>query len=87
MLDVQLGDLSLEVDFDAIVKTYKAEPLREMENLDPTVTKKLKGSSKYNLKYFFRRAEIFAKCRKIYFNWILKVKKLLIRAFPYIRLS
>lgn len=78
MLDDQLGDLSLEVDFDAIVKAYKAAFLREMKSLDPAVTKKLKGSSKYNLKYFFRRAEIFARCGEIYFNRILKVKSSLL---------
>lgn len=78
MLDDQLGDLSLEVDFDAIVKAYKAEFLREMKNIDPAVRKKLNGSSKYNLKYFFRRAEIFARCGEIYFNRILKVKSSLL---------
>lgn len=86
MLDEQLGDLSLEVDFDAIVKAYKEAFLREMQNLDPVVTKKLKGSSKYNLKYFFRRAEIFARCGEIYFNRILKVKSSLLdpsRSYAY----
>ena len=78
MLDEQLGDLSLEVDFDTIVKTYKAAFLKEMENFDPAVTKKLNSSSKYNLKYFFRRAEIFARCGEIYFNRILKVKSSLL---------
>lgn len=78
MLDDQLGDLSLEVDFDGIVKAYKAAFLRETENLDPSITKKLNGSSKYNLKYFFRRAEIFARCGEIYFNRILKVKSSLL---------
>lgn len=78
MLDDQLGDLSLEVDFDAIVKAYKAAFLREMKNIDPAIRKKLNGSSKYNLKYFFRRAEIFARCGEIYFNRILKVKSSLL---------
>ncbi|MCH5248292.1 MAG: hypothetical protein J1E98_00090 [Lachnospiraceae bacterium] len=78
MLDDQLGDLSLEVDFDAIVKAYKAAFLNEMKNLDPAVRKKLNGSSKYNLKYFFRRAEIFARCGEIYFNRILNVKSSLL---------
>ena len=78
MLDEQLGDLSLEIEFDEIVKTYKAAFLREMENLDTEVKKKLNGSSKYNLKYFFRRAEIFARCGEIYFNRILKVKSSLL---------
>ncbi len=78
MLDDQLGDLSLEVDFDGIVKAYKAAFLREMKTLDPSISKKLNGSSKYNLKYFFRRAEIFARCGEIYFNRILKVKSSLL---------
>lgn len=78
MLDDQLGDLSLEVDFDEIVQVYKAAFLRDMENIDSAVRKKLNGSSKYNLKYFFRRAEIFARCGEIYFNRILKVKSSLL---------
>ncbi len=78
MLDDQLGDLSLGVDFDEIVKAYKAAFLKDMQSLDPTVSKKLKGSSKYNLMYFFRRAEIFARCGEIYFNRILKVKSSLL---------
>lgn len=78
MLDDQLGDLSLGVGFDSIVKAYKAAFLKDMENIDPAVKKKLNGSSKYNLKYFFRRAEIFARCGEIYFSRILKVKSSLL---------
>lgn len=78
MLDDQLGDLSLEVDFDDIVAVYKSAFLKEMKNLDTAVTKKLNGSSKYNLRYFFRRAEIFARCGEIYFSRILKVKSSLV---------
>lgn len=78
MLDDQLGDLSLGVGFDEIVKAYKAAFLKDTKDLDPAVSKKLNGSSKYNLQYFFRRAEIFARCGEIYFNRILKVKSSLL---------
>lgn len=74
MLDDQLGDLSLDVSFVEIVEEYKHAFLDSLPSLDSATVKKLHGNTKYNLRYFFRRAEIFARCGEIYFNRILKVK-------------
>ncbi len=78
MIDDQLGDLSLEVAFNRITALYREEFLRQMEQLDDTVKNTLNGKSKYNIQYFFRRAEIFARCGEIYFTRILKVESSLI---------
>lgn len=78
MIDDQLGDLSLEVAFNRITILYKEEFLRQMEQLDDAVKNTLNGKSKYNIQYFFRRAEIFARCGEIYFTRILKVESSLI---------
>ena len=58
MIDDQLGDLSLEVAFNRITVLYKEAFLRHMERLDESIKGTLNGKSKYNLQYFFRRAEI-----------------------------
>ena len=49
-----------------------------MEHLDESIKNTLNGKSKYNLQYFFRRAEIFARCGEIYFSRLLKVESSLI---------
>lgn len=79
MIDDQLGDLSLEVAFNSIVGLYKESFLRQMDHLSDTVKSTLNGNSKYNIQYFFRRAEIFARCGEIYFSRILKVESSLIK--------
>lgn len=79
MIDDQLGDLSLEVAFNRITVLYKEAFLRHMERLDESIKGTLNGKSKYNLQYFFRRAEIFARCGEIYFSRILKVESSLIK--------
>lgn len=78
MIDDQLGDLSLEVAFNRITALYREEFLWQMEQLDDTIKNTLNGKSKYNIQYFFRRAEIFARCGEIYFTRILKVESSLI---------
>lgn len=79
MIDDQFGDLSLEMEFQRIVEEYKKEFLNGMEQADSAVKEKLNGRGKYNLQYYFRRAEIFARCGEIYFVRILKVESSLIQ--------
>ena len=79
MIDDQLGDLSLEVTFNQLVILYKEAFLQQMDVLDENVKNTLNGKSKYNLAYFFRRAEIFARCGEIYFTRIIKVESSLIK--------
>ena len=50
-----------------------------MDQLSDAVKSTLNGKSKYNIQYFFRRAEIFARCGEIYFTRILKVESSLIK--------
>ncbi|MDE6055518.1 MAG: hypothetical protein K2G55_17580, partial [Lachnospiraceae bacterium] len=79
MIDDQLGDPSLEVAFNRITALYKEAFLLQMEQLDDFIKNTLNGKSKYNIQYFFRRAEIFARCGEIYFSRILKVESSLIK--------
>lgn len=79
MIDDQLGDLSLDVAFQNIVDKYKEAFLTNLRHLDSGIQGQLNGRGKYNLQYFFRRAEIFARCGEIYFVRILKIESSLIQ--------
>lgn len=79
MIDNQLGDLSLETSFQDIVGEYKQMFLSTMNHLESDIQEQLSGRGKYNLQYFFRRAEIFARCGEIYFVRILKIESSLIQ--------
>ena len=79
MIDDQLGDLSLSIEFDPLVEEYKQAFKKSYEKLDGAIKERLSGNTKYNKSYFFRRAEIFARCGEIYFVRILKVESSLIQ--------
>ena len=79
MIDNQLGDLSLEVGFQGVVKQYTDAFLKGLEKESSSVKKKMEGCSKYNINYFFRRAEIFARCGEIYLMRILKAESSLLQ--------
>ena len=79
MLDDQLGDLSLGRSFQDIVDRYMQDFLENLSRLEPDTQAQLNGTGKYNLQYFFRRAEIFARCGEIYFVRILKVESSLVQ--------
>lgn len=79
MLDDQMGDLSLDTAFQDIVETYRQAFLKNMNQMDASIQEQMSGKGKYNLSYFFRRAEIFARCGEIYFVRILKVESSLIQ--------
>lgn len=72
MVDNQLGDLSLDTGFQDIVEQYKEAFLKELEKEPSSIKEKMNGRSKYNISYYFRRAEIFARCGEIY---LLRVHK------------
>ncbi|MCI9439546.1 MAG: hypothetical protein HFH85_20810 [Lachnospiraceae bacterium] len=78
MIDNQLGDLSLDLDFQDIVEEYKKAFLEALNKEDQSVKEKMHGKSKYNISYFFRRAEIFARCGEIYLVRILGVESSLL---------
>ena len=73
MLDDQLMDLSLQPDFIKVIDAYRAAFVANMMHLAPKEIAILKGGSKYNKDYYFRRAEIFARCGEIYMKRILHV--------------
>lgn len=75
---IQLGDLSLDLDFQDIVEEYKKAFLEALNKEDQSVKEKMHGKSKYNISYFFRRAEIFARCGEIYLVRILGVESSLL---------
>ena len=79
MLDDQLGDPSLDPDFEEIVAEYKKAFLLGLSEENSTVKAKMNGSSKYNIRYYFRRAEIFARCGEIYLVRVLGVESSLLK--------
>lgn len=80
MIDDQRNDLSLKPEFNKVVVVYRSAFLNNMMNLSPEEKKFLKGNSKYNIKYFFRRAEIFAYCGEIYMSRILHIESSLLHS-------
>lgn len=76
MIDDLSGGLSRHFDFMEIRERYSLLLNRTVDAMpegDP-LKKVLKGKSKYNLDYYLRPSEIFARCGEIYFTHIHKVK-------------
>lgn len=80
MIDNQLGDLSLDIGFQDVAEQYREAFLKGLEKEDAAIKAKLKGHSKYNISYYFRRAEIFARCGEIYLLRILKAESSLLQS-------
>lgn len=82
MLDDQLGDLSISTGFNNIVKVYRTVVKEQLAALPEGDKQVLKGNSKYNLKYYLNRSEIFARCGELYFIRLLHVKSSLLKPDP-----
>ena len=65
-IDFLRGKLSEQVGFSEIRRLYEEAVRKEMKALPDERKKVLKGSSKYNLKYFLKPTEIFARCGELY---------------------
>lgn len=65
-IDFLRGKLSEQVGFSEIRRLYEGAVRKEMKTLPEERQKVLKGSSKYNLKYFLKPTEIFARCGELY---------------------
>lgn len=78
MIDHLLGDLSWKKNFIPVIELYRQSFLNNMPQLNLSVQTQLKGSSVYNLQYYFRPAEIFARCGELYLIKILNVKSSLL---------
>lgn len=80
LLDYQLGEkgsLSLEMDFSLILSEYKRRLLGFGEQ-DSVVQAKLKSTGKYNLNYYLRPTEVFARTFELYCMYSLGVNNSLL---------
>lgn len=80
MIDDQLDDLSIKPDFSRVVSAYRTAFEVGMKKLPDAEIKELKGNNKYNKNYFFRRAEIFARCGEMFLNYSLQVNSSLLKS-------
>lgn len=78
LLDDQLGNLSSRYEFHHICREYR-ELLMMRIRKDKELDKALSGNSKYNLKYYLRPTEIFARCGEMYLQRIKGVKSSLLK--------
>lgn len=79
MIDDQLDDISLLANFNGVVCAYRNSFRIHMLNLLPEKQDVLNGKSKYNMQYYFRRTEIFARCGEIFLSRILYVESSLLK--------
>ena len=78
LLDDQLGGLSQKYCFYSVCQKYR-ELLKKNIQEDVDLGKNLSGSGKYNLEYYLRPEEIFARCGEIYLQRIKKIQSSLLK--------
>lgn len=66
MLDDTFGDLSMDYKFSPIVNRYQALVQKEVADGEKNGKHLLPAKGKYNLQYYLRKCEIFARCGEIY---------------------
>lgn len=79
MLDDQMGNLSAQYEFHAVCGEYKDLLYKSLKGMDEKKKSQLKGTGKYNLSYYCRPAEIFARCGEMYLLRELHVKSSLLK--------
>lgn len=79
MIDDHLNDVSLHYDFSKIVYRYQTLLQRSVEKANENGTQVVPNNGKYNLSYYMRKSEIFARCGEIYLFRILKIKSSLLK--------
>jgi len=79
MIDDQLDHLSMSYDFYEIVSVYRNAVREQLSSLNPGIKSVLNGRSIYNLEYYFRRAEIFARCGEMYLSRTLNIESSLLK--------
>lgn len=72
LIDYTYGSLSLKSNFSQILTIYKSRLLKQMENEE--FKRRMNSSGKYNLSYYLKPTEVFARCFEIYFVKILEVE-------------
>ena len=75
MIDHMKGELSRKTSFQAVEYLYKDLVCKAVSKLpdDSPFKKRMKGSTKYNERYYFEPTEIFARCGEIYLTRVLNV--------------
>lgn len=66
MLDDMLGDLSMKCEFDQVALQYQQLLISSVEKERKDGKEILPKKGKYNLNYFLRKCEIFARCGEIH---------------------
>ncbi len=66
MLDDTLGNLSLQYTFDKVAACYQKLVRKTVEDEQKQGTVILSSKGKYNINYYLRKCEIFARCGEIY---------------------
>ena len=66
MIDYHNGSLSKKYSFQKIYDRYEYLLKEYQKKGSETEKKVLKGSSKYNLKYYLQPTEVFARCFEMY---------------------
>ena len=79
MIDDLMGDLSSQIAFYDIADRYQSVLLKKIKEDEAKGIKHFSKSGKYNLKYYLKKCEIFARCGEIYLFRILKVKSSLLK--------
>lgn len=81
MVDYERGELSKGYAFLEIRERYEELLTKAVEKLldDDPVKKKMKGRGMYNMAYYLRPTEIFARCGEMYFTCIHKVQNSLMQ--------
>lgn len=79
MIDDNLNDLSLDYEFADIVYRYQSLLQRAIERAKEEGKQVVTDKGKYNLSYYMRKSEIFARCGEIYLFRILEIKSSLLK--------
>jgi len=79
MLDDSLNNPSMNIQFSKVIERYQSLVIREANELKLKGVGPLFKKGKYNLNYYLRRCEIFARCGEIYLFRILHVVSSLLK--------
>ena len=82
LIDYERGELSLKYDFLPIRKEYERILRSSLDKCPKDVRERLTGNSKYNLKYYLKPTEVFARCGEIYMTRIRHINNSLCRPQP-----
>ena len=79
LIDDLMGDLSSQISFIDIADRYQSVLIKTIENDESNGIIHFSKTGKYNLKYYLKKCEIFARCGEIYLFRIKKVNSSLLK--------